>query len=358
MFRSRRNALVKRLWKQRIVLAVADNEAVCKMESHQELEMKSVVHSVLKRLKEAQLEALVQAVESHGAEPSGCVLVPRGDLRLGRRTSPPHVICCQLWRWTDVWQPFELKSLHWCETANEHILICCNPFHWSRLYKPESPPPPYSIYPQDLVSPKDRAPREPVSMETGGSNQYGSYRSHPPGDSSGQFLPQPWCTLAYWELRCRAGRLFPVHKNGINVFYDLPQGNGLCLRTLTGGTTRESVIRSRQNIGLGITLWREGEGVWMYNRSQYPVFVNSPTLDLPNTRPLTVFKVLPGYSVKVFDFEKSKYYQIVENAKLPDGPFDHNAVRISFAKGWGPNYSRQCVTACPCWLEVMFTVAR
>lgn len=34
------------------------------------------------------------------------------------------------------------------------------------------------------------------------------------------------------------------------------------------------------------------------------------------------------------------------------GPVDIYSVRISFAKGWGPKYQRQEVTACPCWLEV------
>lgn len=28
-------------------------------------------------------------------------------------------------------------------------------------------------------------------------------------------------------------------------------------------------------------------------------------------------------------------------------------MRISFAKGWGPNYSRLEVISCPCWLEVL-----
>lgn len=40
------------------------------------------------------------------------------------------------------------------------------------------------------------------------------------------------------------------------------------------------------------------------------------------------------------------------------GPIDIYSVRISFAKGWGPNYQRQEVTACPCWLEVHLSRCR
>ncbi|XP_013784160.2 mothers against decapentaplegic homolog 6-like isoform X2 [Limulus polyphemus] len=361
MFRPKRNTLVKRLWKQRILNYFAEDEASCSLENQEDLEMKSAIHSMLKRLKEPQLERLVQAVETHGADISGCVLVPRGDLRFGRQTSAPHVLCCRLWRWPDIQQPFELKRLNWCQTVNDPLYICCNPFHWSKLYKPESPPPPYSRYPQEPLKSNDLATSEPVSTETGGTNQYGSNFSHPPGNSSGTLSSQqPWCTLAYWELRSRVGRLFPVHKNAINVFYDLPHGDGLCISALTNTEKirNNSILQTRQKIGLGVTLSKEEEGVWVYNRLQFPLFVNSPTLDLPNTRPLTVHKVLPGYSIKIFDYEKSKCYQCLEEIKLSDGPFNHHAVRISFAKGWGPKYERQCITSCPSWLEVMFSVNR
>ncbi|XP_013790112.1 mothers against decapentaplegic homolog 6-like [Limulus polyphemus] len=359
MFRPKRNALVKRLWKYRIVNNTGEDEAACALENHEDFEMKSVVHSVLKRLKEAQLEKLVQSVESRGADISDCVLVPRGNLRFGRRTAAPHVLCCQLWRWPEVRHPFELKRLHWCQTANDPLYICCNPYHWSKLCEPESPPPPYRRYPQELLKPEDRAPSEPVSLETGGTNQYGSYRSHSPGDVSGVFPSQQlWCTLAYWELRSRVGRLFPVHKNAVDVFYDLPHGDGLCVSALTEQNQNDGVLRTRQKIGLGLTLTREEDGVWVYNRSDFSLFVNSPTLDLPHTRPLTVHKVLPGCSIKIFDYEKSRYYQRFENVELSDGPFNHNAVRISFAKGWGPKYTRQCITSCPSWLEVIISVVR
>merc|ERR1711981_336842 len=79
----------------------------------------------------------------------------------------------------------------------------------------------------------------------------------------------------------------------------------------------------------------------------------------------TVHKIPPGYSMKVFDYNKSNIY---ENARRRlskaarqsnfEGPFDPHALRISFAKGWGNNqgYSRADITCCPCWIEVHLVV--
>jgi len=148
----------------------------------------------------------------------------------------------------------------------------------------------------------------------------------------------------------------------------LPQGEGLCLSDiarhpkassgserdpLTCSSQTDSVIKTREKIGFGVTISREGSEVWVKNRSQHAIFLNSSTLDPPNTRQLTVFKLEPGQSMKAFDYEIAYLYQHSHTYDPPEGPVDLNAIRISFVKGWGPGYSRQCITSCPCWIEVL-----
>ena len=167
-----------------------------------------------------------------------------------------------------------------------------------------------------------------------------------------------WCNIAYWELRQRVGRLYTVFNPSVNVFQELPHGSGMCLGVLQQETSTESVRRTREKIGLGLTLSKEDDGVWTYNRSDYPIFVNSPTLSTPNIRTSVVWKLPPGYCIKIFDYDQSKVLQQIQDPECLDGPFDPNSIRISFAKGWGPCYSRQFITSCPCWIEILLRINR
>ncbi|KAJ8891290.1 hypothetical protein PR048_010806 [Dryococelus australis] len=115
MFRSRRTALARRVWKAR----VGGHEGAA-----------AEVRALLKRLKEGELEALVAAVESRGADLSGCVVLPRDP------PLDPLLLCCQAWRWPDLKLPCELKRLPACRSTKDPLYVCCNPYHWSRLCKP------------------------------------------------------------------------------------------------------------------------------------------------------------------------------------------------------------------------------
>jgi len=168
-----------------------------------------------------------------------------------------------------------------------------------------------------------------------------------------------WCTLAYWEERTRVGRLFPVHTPGVEVFAVQPKpppiGDALSLAQLAPANHKpsESTLRTREKIGLGLILSHDEDGVWAYNRTEVPIFVNSPTLDLPNSRTFSVFKIPPGYTLQIFSWSVARHYARIRDPLLQDGPFDPHAVRLSFAKGWGSKYSRQSVDCCPCWIEVL-----
>lgn len=383
MFRSRRSLLVKRLWKYRV-----HNETGSPTESAEELELKSVAHSMLKRLKEKQLEALAQSIESQGGELTECVMLPKGEQRLGRKTVMPQVLCCKLWRWMDITNFTELKRLPCCSSRDDPIYECCNPYHWSLVSRPDVQISTFDWAELEKVrdlglsshSPEET---EPVSMETGMTPtsrrdcQYDNSVGAEQDTSQTATMGPHWCSLAYWEKRDRVGRLLKVYDSSIDIFQDLPHGNGLCLRVLqenserqrehTDGCTgkRDSkensetdayVKRTRDKIGFGIILSQESDGVWVYNRSQYPIFVNSPTLEIPNTRTLFVHKCQPGYSLKIFDYERAHLMEEIRDPKYLDGPYDPSSIRISFAKGWGPHYSRQFMTSCPCWIEVLLNL--
>ncbi|XP_041274731.1 LOW QUALITY PROTEIN: mothers against decapentaplegic homolog 6 [Onychostruthus taczanowskii] len=325
-----------------------------------EQELKAVTYSLLKRLKERSLDSLLEAVESRGGMPGGCVLVARTEVRLGGLAAPPHLLLGKLFRWPDLQHPAELKPLCECQSFGvaDGPTVCCNPYHFSRLCGPESPPPPYSrLSPNDEQKPLDLSDSTLSYTETEATNS----PNVTPGDfSDASTSPDAvkrshWCNVAYWEHRTRVGRLYTVYEQSVSIFYDLPQGNGFCLGQLNLDNRSETVRRTRSKIGYGILLSKEPDGVWAYNRSEHPIFVNSPTLDIPNCRTLIVRKVMPGYSIKVFDYEKSCLLQHTAELDYADGPYDPNSVRISFAKGWGPCYSRQFITSCPCWLEILLS---
>ncbi|NWH79907.1 SMAD6 protein, partial [Piaya cayana] len=318
--------------------------------------LKLAAHSLFKKLKDEELEVLVQAVESRGAWESGCVWAPRG----AKQAAAPQLLLCRLYRWPDLRQPHELKNLCCCAGGRgDTATLCCNPHHFSRLAAPDTPPPPYS------KSSWLDEPQHPNSQFVEFGYNSGDRRVVHPGTAISA-LPADtslsrsttkdayWCKLAYWEHRTRVGRLYAVHEPSVNVFGELPRGNGFCLGQLPAAHRSRAVRRARGKIGRGLQLSREPGGVWVYNRGEHPVFVSSPTLGPPGA--LAVLKVLPGYSAKVFDYERMAGMGV--RGLLGDGPCDPHSIRISFAKGWGPCYSRQFITSCPCWLEVLLSHSR
>ncbi|MEQ2167483.1 Mothers against decapentaplegic 7 [Goodea atripinnis] len=166
--------------------------------------------------------------------------------------------------------------------------------------------------------------------------------------------PAHWCVVAYWEEKTRVGRLYSVQEPSLDIFYDLPQGNGFCLGQLCSDNKSQLVQMVRAKIGYGIQLTREPDGVWVYNRSCYPIFIKSATLDNPDSRTLLVHKVFPGFSIKAFDYDKACSLQRPNDHEFTQQPRTGFTVQISFVKGWGQCYTRQFISSCPCWLEVIF----
>ncbi|KAK6322827.1 mothers against decapentaplegic homolog 7-like isoform X1 [Coregonus clupeaformis] len=374
MFRTKRTGLVRRLWRSRAPVE-GDGEAdtrthgsggCCmgkstkvagKTSTGTEAELKALINSILKQIKEKQLEGLLQAVESKGGARSPCLLLPsKVDTKLDQQSYSLPLLLYKVFRWPDLMDCSELKRLSCCESYGEinPELVCCNPHHMSRLCELESPPPPYSRYPMDFLKPPDSPDSGPSSTETGGTPY-----SAPVGLSDSQAVQESgdrshWCMVAYWEEKTRVGRLYSVQEPSLDIFYDLPQGNGFCLGQLSSDNKSPLVQMVRTKIGYGIQLSREHDGVWVYNRSCYPIFIKSATLDNPDSRTLLVHKVFPGFSIKAFDFEKADSLQRPNDHEFTQQPRTGFTVQISFVKGWGQCYTRQFISSCPCWLEVIF----
>ncbi|KAL1517161.1 hypothetical protein ABEB36_000960 [Hypothenemus hampei] len=311
------------------------------------------IHELLKKLQETQLEMLLNAVETRGIELGNCVLVPR------ECSYEPHLLVCQFWRWPELRKSDELRRLPQCGAAGDMVYSCCNPYHWSRLFTPDIPPPPYSRTNDHRIRPEDRAPSELMLVTR---NMFQSLTTS--GEST--VTRTDWCKLAYWESQVRVGPLFPVDPPHVNIFGNVPFGlDGLSLETISSqrANKSEDSQKVRAKIGLGVTLSREADGlVWIYNRSEQPVFVDSLYLtggyDDPNMG--WPIRLPPDYCICVHAPVAPQTFgwdQLMVSDRPGPAP-DPNSIRISFVKGWGKRYSRRDIISCPCWLEILLAPCR
>ena len=105
------------------------------------------VQSMLLRLKKANLEVLLNAVQS--GIPGDCVFIPACSSSANAGSSsqpPPHILLSQVFRWPDLQFEWELKRLDFYCHALHHfdqqqkssdfcqpkLYECCNPYHWTR----------------------------------------------------------------------------------------------------------------------------------------------------------------------------------------------------------------------------------
>ncbi|XP_032456841.1 mothers against decapentaplegic homolog 4 isoform X4 [Nasonia vitripennis] len=212
-----------------------------------------------------------------------------------------------------------------------------------------------------------------------------------PGLLSSQPAPEYWCSVAYFELDTQVGETFKVSSNCPNVtidgYVDPSGGNRFCLGALSNVHRTDQSEKARLHIGKGVVLDLRGEGdVWLRCLSEHSVFVQSYYLDREAGRAPgdAVHKIYPSAYIKVFDLRQchkqmrgqaaTAQAAAAAQAAAVAGHLTHGApitkslsaaagigvddlrrlciLRLSFVKGWGPDYPRNSIKETPCWIEV------
>ncbi|XP_020609665.1 mothers against decapentaplegic homolog 6-like [Orbicella faveolata] len=345
-------------------------------------ELKSVTHSILKRLHEKEFSTLQRALESRGGLETTCVFFPTQE-RLGRQVVvEPQLVLFRVFRLPQVRSSAELKRSSCCSTHNGlDKKVCINPYHYSAIMNTGQVSAIYTTLPSTMevkneessgfTSNLTQSTTCPLDCRTSQTRPASQTLGPDYCFSTDQHWSRPWCSIAYWEQSERIGPSFEGTTDVINVFETLPEPSGFCLAALNRRTdVPDRTKRVRAQIGYGLQLTREKDGIWIYNRSGCDLFANGPTLTYSNEKcpggktrhNILVHKVPPGYSLKVYDYNNftGEACRAVDSAGVRC--YHPESVRISFKKGWGvtssAQYCRPLVTSCPCWIEVHLFVSR
>uniref|UniRef100_A0A7N8XUI4 Mothers against decapentaplegic homolog n=1 Tax=Mastacembelus armatus TaxID=205130 RepID=A0A7N8XUI4_9TELE len=294
--------------------------------------------------------------------------------------------------------------------------VCVNPYHYERVVSPgidlsgltlSSPllvKDEYDYDNQQAHSSSEshlqtiqHPPSRPGPQET-----FSSPALLPPSEGSSSVAfwlvsaPEYWCSIAYFEMDVQVGETFKVPSTcpivTVDGYVDPSGGDRFCLGQLSNVHRTENIERARLHIGKGVQLECKGEGdVWVRCLSDHAVFVQSYYLDREAGRAPgdAVHKIYPSAYIKVFDLRQC-HRQMQQQAATAQaaaaaqaaavagnipGPGSVGGIapaislsaaagigvddlrrlcilRMSFVKGWGPDYPRQSIKETPCWIEI------
>lgn len=190
-----------------------------------------------------------------------------------------------------------------------------------------------------------------------------------------------WCSIAYYERDIQVGETFKVPDTYKEVTVDggmnmATVGDRFCLGPLSNVHRTEASEKARLHIGKGIRVeCRNGGDVWIRCNSDQAVFLQSFYLDREAGRAPgdAVHKIYPQACIKVFDLQQC-FSQMDQHVKMalharrqqqahgqaipPTANLSVDelrrlcVLRLSFVKGWGPDYPRQSIKETPCWIEI------
>ncbi|CAH1398158.1 unnamed protein product [Nezara viridula] len=258
------------------------------------------------------------------------------------------------------------------------------------LVSPTEPPTAQSAFYSPMSQSSIDTPGSPIGNHGVGSEMAIG------GLLSSQPAPEHWCSIAYFELDTQVGETFKVSSTSpcvtVDGYVDPEGANRFCLGALSNVHRTEQSERTRLHIGKGVQLDLRGEGdVWLRCLSDHSVFVQSYYLDREAGRSPgdAVHKIYPSAYIKVFDLRQC-HTQMQHQAATAQAaaaaqaaavaghiPGPHSVggiapaislssaacigvddlrrlciLRLSFIKGWGPDYPRSSIKATPCWIEV------
>ncbi|CAF0946130.1 unnamed protein product [Adineta ricciae] len=189
-----------------------------------------------------------------------------------------------------------------------------------------------------------------------------------------------WCSIAYYERDIQVGETFKVPDNFKEVAIDggtdmATVGDRFCLGPLSNVHRTEASEKARLHIGKGIRVECRNEGdVWIRCLSDQAVFLQSYYLDREAGRAPgdAVHKIYSQACIKVFDIHQcfsqmDQHVKMAAHARMQQQLHGQPApstslsvddlrrlcvLRLSFVKGWGPDYPRQSIKETPCWIEI------
>ena len=99
-------------------------------------ELRSITHSILKRLKEKEFSTLRRALESHGGLETSCIFFPicASTSAQSLVVVEPQVVLYRVFRLPQIRSSVELKRSPCCSTCNGlDEKVCINPYHYSAI---------------------------------------------------------------------------------------------------------------------------------------------------------------------------------------------------------------------------------